>query len=212
MALVLLIAPSAHAQTSGWYADLGLGYSWAKFFPADFALNNPLLSEDKKNFDAGYKFAVGKQLSRTWAVEAGYVQLGKYQYFYNDAGLGGSVSLDYRVVGWALSVVPSIPFGDSFSMFGRIGAFFSNTRLTVASASGSLAGSSFEIWQSRETPLVGLGFQFDYDKDQSLRLEYENYGEVGKACPSTPCIATPNNNNTGRAIVQMVSANLIFKF
>ena len=203
----VLIAPFAHAQDSGWYAGFGLGYSQAKFYPADFALNNPLISEDKKNFDAGYKFTIGRQLARTWAVEGAYVQPGKFQYFYNDAGIGGSESLDYKVTGFALSVVPSIPFGGGFSLFGRVGAFFSNTRLTVASASGSLIGDlGFKTQQSQTSPLTGFGFQFDLEKDQSLRMEYENYGKVGTA------VNVSNPNGTGRAIVQMVSANLIFKF
>ena len=209
----VLIAPFAHAQDSGWYAGFGLGYSQAKFYPADFALNNPLISEDKKNFDAGYKFTIGRQLARTWAVEGAYVQPGKFQYFYNDAGFGGSESFDYKVTGFALSVVPSIPFGSSFSVFGRVGAFFSNTRLTVASASGSLSGDAgFKTQQSQTSLMTGLGFQFNFDNDQSLRLEYENYGKVGTVCPSSaPCIVTLSAN-TGRAIIQMVSANLMFKF
>jgi OOP family OmpA-OmpF porin len=214
IASALLIAPLAHAQDSAWYVGLGLGYSEAKFYPADFALNNPLISEDQKNFDASYKFTVGRQLNRTWAIEGAYVQPGKFQYFYNDAGFGGSESFDYKVTGFAGSVVPSIPFGNGFSLYGRIGAFFSNTRLTVASASGSLSGNAgYKTTQSQVSPVTGLGFQFNFDKDQSLRLEYENYGKVGTTCPSSvPCAATLSGSATGRAIIQMVSANLMFKF
>lgn len=213
IASAVLIAPLAHAQDSAWYAGLGLGYSQAKFYPADFALNNPLISEDKKNFDAGYKFTIGRQLSKTWAVEGAYVQPGKFQYFYNDAGFGGSESFDYKVTGFALSLVPSIPFGSSFSLYGRIGAFFSNTRLTIASASGSLSGNTgYKTQQSQTSPVTGLGFQFNFDNDQSLRLEYENYGKVGTICPSSAPCASTLSGATGRAIIQMVSANLMFKF
>lgn len=214
IAALIPVAPIAHAQESNWYAGIGLGYSQAKFYPADFALNNPLISEDKKNFDAGYKFTIGRQLNKTWAVEGAYVQPGKFQYFYNDAGFGGGESFDYKVTGFALSLVPSIPFGDVFSIYGRIGAFFSNTRLTIASASGSLSSNTgFRTWASQTSPVTGLGFQFNFDNDQSLRLEYENYGKVGNTCPSSaPCASTLSPSATGRAIVQMVSANLMFKF
>jgi OOP family OmpA-OmpF porin len=214
VAFALVIAPMAHAQDSHWYADMGLGYSQAKFYPADFALNNPLVSEDTKNFDAGYKFAIGNQINRTWAIEGAYVLLGKFQYFYNDAGLGASESFDYRVSGFALSVVPSIPLGDSFSIYGRIGAFFSNTRLTVANASGALTSNlGFQTQVSTTSPLTGLGFQYDFERDRGIRLEYENYGKVGVECTSSlPCASTLSSGATGRAIVQMVSANLVFKF
>jgi hypothetical protein len=206
VAVVLMIAPLAHAEDPNMYLGLGLGYSRIKFDSADFSFNDPLVTENKKYADAGYKLALGYQINRGLAIEGAYVTLGKFQYTYNDSRplTTGSLAIDYKVTGFAISLLPTIPFGRSFSLYGRLGAFFSDTTYTVAQTSGfydQFLGDETRRG-SAVSPLAGLGMQVNIGNDTDLRLEYENYGRVGTVPPNGP----------GRANVQMGSANLIFRF
>jgi OmpA-OmpF porin, OOP family len=199
-ALLLSAATVASAADSKWYLGFGVGYSYANMYPADFASNTAGVTDSHKYYDAGYKVFMGYQLDRNWALEGSWVTLGKFQYGYATAG--GSTSLDYKVTGFGFSLVPSIPLGDSFSVFGKLGVFASQARLTVASANGAFAGSLGNSGNqaSEVSPLLGAGFQLDFTQDFGVRLEYENYGKVG------------NINDSGRAKVQMGSLNAVFKF
>jgi OmpA-OmpF porin, OOP family len=205
-ALLLPGAPSAHAQDAYWYAGLGSGYSRVQFYSADFSSRGAITgcnpcADSKKEFDAGFKGFVGYQINRNWAAEVGYVTVGKFHYFYNN----GNVTQDatYKVTGVGFSAIPTVPFTRNFSLYGRFGAFFSQTRLTLYN-SGFVAGVSSDGRQVSETSfLTGFGAQYFFAGDNGIRIEYENFGTVGD-CSVLPCV--------GRANAKMASVNLIFKF
>jgi hypothetical protein len=212
-ALLLSGVCPAHAADSYWYMGLGVGLSQVKFYPADFGFGgSPLCSsrgscrESKKEFDAGFKAFIGQQINRTWAAELSYATVGKFHYRYDD----GTVTQDgvYKVTGVGFSAVPTIPFTRNLSVFGRLGAFFSQTRLTFYN-SGFVPGASSAGRQFSDTSLLsGFGAQYFFDGENGVRIEYENFGRVGNGCnPNlrpTPC--------TGRANAKMISASAIFKF
>src|SRR5713101_8821958 len=130
-ALLLSGVCSTYAEDSYWYTGLGIGYSRVQFFPADFS-SGGTFSESKKNFDAGFKGFLGYQINRNWAAEVSYATVGKFHYKYND----GSTTQDavYKVTGVGFSLVPTVPLTSNFSLYGRLGTFFSTTRLTVRNA------------------------------------------------------------------------------
>jgi OmpA-OmpF porin, OOP family len=201
-ALLLSGAASASAADPNWYAGVGVGYSYADLYPSDFSANNPGVSEGHKYYDAGYKIFVGRQLDKNWALEGSYVTLGKFQYSYSVNSTGDSTSLDYRVTGFGASLIPSFSLGDSITVFGRLGAFFSQTKTTTASANGAFSSSlgSSSSPTSAVSPLLGAGFQLEFNPGTAMRIEYENYGKVG------------NETDTGRAKVQMGTVSVVFKF
>ncbi len=205
-ALLLLAAPLAHAVEDYWYVGLGVGYSRVQFYPVDFSFGGgpcPLVpcTESKKAFDAGFKGFFGYQINRNWAAELSYATVGKFHYLYNN----GSITQDatYKVSGVGFSLVPTVPLTKNFSLYGRLGTFFSTTRLTFYNA-GFVAGDAGAGLQSSDpTLLTGFGAQYFFDDENGIRIEYENFGTVGD-CSMRPCV--------GRANAKMASFNLIFKF
>jgi len=202
-ALLLSGVCPTHAADSYWYTGLGVGLSQAKFYPADFS--GTAFTEKKKEFDSGFKLFIGQQINRNWAAELSYATVGKFHYKYDN----GSITQDgvYKVTGVGLSAVPTINFTRNLSVFGRLGAFFSQTRLTFYN-SGFVAGTTSAGRQFSDTSLLsGFGAQYFFDGESGVRIEYENFGRVGDACnPNLPAPCT------GRANAKMVSASVIFKF
>jgi len=208
-ALLLSGVPSAHAVDDYWYVGLGVGYSRVQFYPVDFSFGGgpcPAVpcTESKKAFDAGFKAFMGYQINRNWAAEVSYATVGKFHYKYND----GSTTQDavYKVTGVGFSLVPTVPLTSNFSLYGRLGTFFSTTRLTFRNANFAPNAVTAGVQSSDPTVLTGFGAQYFWDEENGIRLEYENFGTVG----SGDCGAT--QACTGRANAKMASINLIFKF
>jgi OmpA-OmpF porin, OOP family len=187
---------------SYWYLGLGVGYSRVQFYPADFDNGFP---STKKEFDAGFRGFIGWQVNRNWAFEVGYAQLGKFKYNTENPATNVSQEIDYKVTGVEVSILPTIPLTSKFSLFGRLGGYFSQTRTTVYNPGGVLSASVPNVQSSEVSPLTGIGFQY-IGNEAGWRVEYENFGQVGTACTpsSTTC--------TGRANAKMISVNAMLKF
>jgi len=194
---------TTYAQDSYWYTGLGIGYSRVQFFPADFS-SGGVFSESKKNFDAGFKGFLGYQINRNWAAEVSYASVGKFQYKYTLANV--TQQDDYKVTGWGFSALPTVHLTDNFSFYGRLGAFFSQTRITFNNA-GFVVGNNVGGDIGNGTSLLsGFGIQYFFGGENGFRIEYENFGEVNSACiPTAP-------DCSFRANAKMLSVNAIFKF
>lgn len=196
-ALALLSAPLAHAADPDWYLGLGAGYARAKFYTADFSFGAPT-TETKKEFDSGYKIFLGYRFNRLWALEGAYANLGNFQYHYeNIQGTGASERHDYKVTGFSLSLLPMVPFGNKFSIYGRLGVFSSTARRTISTGTNT----GFSAQASDISPLTGVGMQLKLDEETDVRLEYENYGRVGST-----------SGGVGRANAQMLSVSAVFRY
>lgn len=120
------------------------------------------LSTDRSS--TGGKLYGGYGITPNIAVEAGYADLGKAE------SAAGSV----RGHGVFVDLVGTVPISESFSALGRVGAF--NGRSSVS------GGSS----ESGTNAKLGLGLQYDINKQASVRGEWERYkfkafGERGDA-------------------------------
>jgi len=144
---------------------------------------------------------MGYQINKNWAAEVSYATVGKFHYKYND----GSVTQDavYKVTGVGFSLVPTVPFTRNFSLYGRLGAFFSQTRLTFFNDGFTAGVNSPGRQVDQVSALTGFGAQYFFDEESGIRIEYENFGTVG-VCSERPCV--------GRANAKMASVNMIFPF
>jgi OOP family OmpA-OmpF porin len=203
-ALLLSGVCSTHAADAYWYTGVGVGYSRIQFYPADFKAGVAGVDESKKEFDAGFKGFLGYQINRNWAAEVSYVSVGKFQYKYTIANV--TQQDDYNVTGWGFSALPTVPFTDNFSLYGRLGAFFSQTRIIFYNVGGVVGNNGVGVIGDGISLLSGLGVQYFFGGENGFRIEYENFGKVGSAC--TPSVSSCS----GRANAKMLSVNAIFKF
>ncbi len=209
-ALLLTGSLATVAADSYWYIGLGTGLGYAQLYTADFNTNTPgcappvTCTDSKQEFDVGFKGFVGYQINKNWAFEVSWTSAGKFHYKVDN----GSVTQDaiYEVKGAGYSFVPMIPLSRKLSLYGRLGGFASQTRLTVHNQDFSVGNSSSGLQSNQFSPLIGFGAQYFFDEGSGIRIEFENYGQVGSACSSN------STSCTGRADVSMLSANLIFPF
>ena len=105
------------------------------------------------NQETSWKLYGGYQFNPTWGLEAAYNDLGRYR--------GSNLN------SWTLAGTASMPFGDKWSLLGKLGAAFNRPRF---------AGSS-----NRTDLLLGVGLGYSFTPHVGVRLEYEDFGKVSKA-------------------------------
>src|SRR5713226_5743621 len=130
----------ARADT-GWYAGITLGQSDVK----DVDCGG--FSCDKK--DTAFRILGGYQINRNFAAELGYHDLGKVTF----SAPGVSANIKANV--WELVGVGAYPFANQFSVYGKLGAYHGEAKL-----SASIAGLGSGSLKETNTDLTfGLGVQ-----------------------------------------------------
>lgn len=109
------------------------------------------LSTDRSG--TGGKIYGGYGFTPNLGVEAGYADIGKAS---SDAG-------DVKGKGVFVDLVGTVPIAEGFSAIGRVGAFNGKSSVT--------GGSD----QTSTNPKVGLGVQYDFNKQTGIRGEWERY-------------------------------------
>ena len=205
--IVLLLAsgPALAQQGSGWYIGGGVGSAKADFVNADLATlaTGTRTSDDD---DIATRFFAGYRLSPNLALEGGLAALGTYKHRYND--VGQIAVYDYSASALTFALAGTLPVAGGLSLVGRAGVAFTAAQLRERrdDGNGNLPFCPDSWWWyndcvSQRTNLYwGLGAQFDVDRRWGLRLDYDNYGEVGEEF------------ETGRADIETVSVNFVWRF
>ena len=192
-AAALAVPDCATAQASRWYAGLSAGQSKTS---EDLVSNREgtitHISSIQTSFDdkdTAWKGLVGFRINDILSVEANYADLGKQRLESSlltvDPPLPGSVITDRKVKGYGVDLVASTPIAQGIAIFGRIGAFRAETKADTT-ISGNVVftdglGGNFRSYTTRETiAKYGLGADWGFAKDASLRLEWERYPKVGE--------------------------------
>jgi len=152
------------------------------------------ITED--NRDTGYKVFGGYQFNRNIALEGGYFDLGRFNYGFNTTPIG-SFSGSTRIRGLNLDLVGTLPLSDQFSLFGRVGAAYAQTKANFAST-GAVASNRSDPRRKDTNLKVGVGMQYAITEALSLRAELERYR-----------ISDPVRN---RGHVDMASLGLVYRF
>lgn len=205
LALAVLASPWLHAQevkpNTGLYMGISAGQSRAHIDSAGITqgligagLTTDSLSEDRR--DTGYKAYVGFPIHPNWAIETGYFDLGRFGFTANTTP-AGSLTGTARVRGLNLDLVGQWPVTERWSLLGRVGAAYAQTRDQFT---GTGAVSVIDPSPSkRETNYkFGLGTQYAFTPALTLRLEAERY-RVNDAVGS-------------RDNVDLVSLGLVYRF
>jgi OOP family OmpA-OmpF porin len=178
--LSLALVPAASAQVSGWYAGAGAGSSRTdidagRWNAALARVGFTGVTTTTDETDTGWKLFVGYQVNRNFAVEAGYVDLGRAGVSSRFTGPApGTIRADGRATAWHVDAVGMLPLNGSLALLGRVGIVASETRLSAAATAAGV--TVFEAMTDRETSYkLGLGLSYEFTKTVGVRGEWERF-------------------------------------
>ena len=128
-------------------------------------------SEDKK--DVGAKFFVGKNFNRNFAIELGYVDLGKFEYKSTTTN-GGALNREVKFRGGYLDLIGTIPMSERFSVYGRVGGSYGQVRDDYTGNRGAAVLSPNGRYKSGNVK-AGVGLEYKFSEALAVRGEIERY-------------------------------------
>ena len=142
--------------------------------------------------DTSFKIFGGYRFTRNVAVEAAYVDLGSVRA--TGSFLGSPVDIKVDGTGVTLQAVGIVPFGNEFSVMGRVGAIFWDLK-----SSASVSGISDSTSDTGVDIALGIGAQYKFAPNFGVRADLDYYPNLG-------------NNNTGEDDVKAISIGVVFLF
>jgi OOP family OmpA-OmpF porin len=143
----------------------------------------PLANPGAIRVTGGYHF------NPNFAVEAGYMAVG-------DSTVTNSFgSYTYAQSSLQASGVISLPLGDSFSLFGKVGVASNYGKLTGTGSYASLNTSA-----TTTNAIYGIGGQYNFNQLVGMRLQYEKLGKSKAASSASGVDLT------------RISAGVVFSF
>ena len=179
-ALAVIGLSAAAPSYAQWYVGGSIGKSDIKFNNAaqsdqflDLGFTNPTTVSSTK--DTGYRLFGGYQLHKYIAVEGAYVDLGRFG-FRTDVTPKGSLTGSTRIDGFELSALGTLPIGDRFGLFARVGALAAQTKTSYTGGGSIETLIGGDTQKKRSTELVyGAGAMFNINQNLSLRGEWSCY-------------------------------------
>ncbi|MES2999195.1 MAG: porin family protein [Pseudomonadota bacterium] len=178
--LVVLGATSAFAaEPQQWYVGGNIGQSKADFdFPATIVpLTGPgfavTSTSERDRYKSAYKLYGGYRLTRNFAIEGGFFDLGDNRYSFNTTPAGTLNGIS-DVRGVNIDVVGILPITDRFSAFGRVGAAYAQNRTHFTNI-GAVPFNGSNPRSNGTNLKVGAGLEYAFNDNWSVRAEIERY-------------------------------------
>ena len=165
IALATALSTTAHAQ---WYAGAGIGVATTRAGGSTGALS--LSAHETHN--VGLKIMGGYQINPVFGIEAQYADLGRFGY---SACAGGACNTGHaRADQWSLAGTVTVPFGNNYFGFAKLGA----TRNQVRNGQACAGATCADLSGSRGDLLGGLGVGYRFNANLAMRVEYEHFGRL----------------------------------
>jgi OOP family OmpA-OmpF porin len=160
--------------------------------------------------DVAFGGLIGYRFVPNFALEAGYIDLGKLNYKFSgrvpaSTTVLANATLTAKAKGPTLAALGSLPLSTSWDVYARLGIFFSkvtltaDTSITLASTNQTVGGSDSESANSVD-PLVGVGIGWHAANHLSLRAEYTRFANVG------------DKDKTGETNIDLFSLGVTYSF
>lgn len=193
---------SAHAAGDpGWYGGLDLGRSNQRLGGGqiDSALGQQGLTSSSSLDDHATTWGLfgGYQFNPYFALEGGYVNLGKFDYSSTvSSPAADTVSGHFGVQGIDAAAVGLLPFGEQWAAYGKAGLLYAKSTLDASSSGAVMAGDA-DHWSA--SPLLGAGINYDLTRKVALRAEYDRYFRVG-------------DSSVGKGDIDALTARVVYRF
>ena len=201
VAFTVIATPFAMADDSGLYVGGNIGQSRATI--DEERITNGLTGAgftttgfEDDNRDLGFKLFGGYQFNKYFALEAGYFDLGKFD-FTSTGVPAGTLSGNIEIKGVNLDAVGILPITEKFSAFGRVGANYAKVEDSFVGG-GSLTVLNPNPTKRDTNYKLGLGLQYAFNDALAMRVEAERY-RIDDAV-----------GNDGD--IDLISAGLVFRF
>lgn len=177
--LAALASQFAVADDSGWYVGGNVGQSRTK-------IDNPRIAAQllgagltttsitNNDRDTGYKIFAGYKISKTFALEGGYFNLGRFGYVATTVP-AGTLAGNIKLQGLNLDGVATLPITDQFSVFGRLGLNYAQARDSFSSTGAVRVPTNPNPGKNQVNYKFGAGLQYDFTHALGMRLEAERY-------------------------------------
>ena len=198
LTLVAAGMSSVHAADDGFYLGASVGGAKANFDTGVLLAGAPagttFINDTSKT---GWKIFGGYQIDKYFGAELSYVDLGRY-------GFSGTVppaafSGNVKINGWGLAATGTLPLDKGYSLFGKMGAFYSQEKVT-ATATFLGASATANGTEGKWVAQFGLGVKYAINQNLSVRLEAERYQDMG------------SNDATVKADVSLYTIGLSYGF
>lgn len=167
-ALSLVTVPAAFAdEDAGWYAGGGIGQFNAGIDDVD-EVDDAIEGWDES--DNTYKLFAGYRLNKFLSFELDYVNLGE-----PSGAVVPGFNVDSAVDGFAPYVIGTIPLGNWFEVYGRLGYYFYDANVGVEDT----LGNRVEFDEESEDLVYGAGIGANIGKRLNIRFEYEKFDLEG---------------------------------
>ena len=204
LALGAIASPSfaqSNVDTVGLYGGINVGPSRATIDDARITGNlvsngftvNSLTDDDRS---IGAKLFGGYQFNRNFAVEGGVFSLGKFGYQATTTPTG-TLNGEAKVRGLNLDLVGTLPITGKFSVFGRAGVAYAETKDTFR-GTGMVVVTNPNPSVRAANWKAGLGLQYAFTPALSVRAEVERY--------------RINDAVGNRGDIDMASIGLVYRF
>ncbi len=176
MAAGVLCAAGASAQG---YVGIGVGQGHASIPGVSATVSGISVNgSEGKTKDTAYKLFLGYQYTPHWGLELGYNDLGD-KYSANISATNGVQTLagdvTAKIDNWYVAAVGTVPYGNGFSLFGKVGA----VRNTTKGGDLCLGGVCASTGDTHHSGLfLGVGAEYAFTKQLGARLGYEDFGKV----------------------------------
>lgn len=175
----VVVSNAMAADASGWYAGASLGRSsfdvdTNQTVAAALAAGYATATVTADTSDTAYKLFAGYKVNKNFAVEGGYTDLGKGSLSATTTGPVASGVGNFEATVWEVNAVGILPINESFSVFGKLGYHWDDTKTTGTGIFGSkdYSGDDFKF---------GVGAEYNINKNVGLRLEFERYNKVASS-------------------------------
>ncbi|SMB32296.1 putative OmpA domain protein transmembrane region-containing protein [Sterolibacterium denitrificans] len=211
-AYLCVVSPAAHAleMAGSMYLVAAYGTTRVADQPMIDSVDNIVRSSLKNvskidstvsSSDHGYKLQLGYEFTPHFAIEGGYVDLGRLTYKTSYETLTpspfpdvlGDITTTFdpahrqaRVKGWNIAGVGIYPIDEEWSVFGKLGII--HARMQTLDTSERLPfnikhnpfGSTRNGAESKWSSNIGIGASYRISDTLGIRAEAERFGKVGK--------------------------------
>ena len=193
------------AADQGFYLSGGWGQAQADMDNAsvDASLRAAGVTSSVTSSDdrvSAWKFALGYQFNRHFALEAGYADFDGFSTTTTTTGPAATIAGEVDGKAYSLDLVGILPVNPSFDLYAKVGVHYWDVEARRAAVVGGTTVAAVNASDDGSDWKFGLGARWNLSRNFGIQLEWERYNGVGES------------NTTGSSDIDMVTLGVRYRF